>query len=97
MRMDDFPELTPEELEKLPGIKHYMERWAPFRELLTMIALPPRGVRGSRQNQRRARMLQAALHQYKVAGEGRCEIRRRRGHCSLCKVAVTYDKVGGSS
>jgi hypothetical protein len=73
-----------------PSISKYLENYGRMRDLLEIIELPARGRRGSRANQKRSRIVQAALHQLKVAGAGLCEIRRSRGRCSLCKVAVPF-------
>lgn len=75
-----------------PSIARYVENYGRMRDLLELVKLPARGPRGSRVNQRRARMVQAAVHQLKVAGAGFCEIRKRRGRCTLCKFPVVWEE-----
>ena len=79
------------DFELHPSIGKYMENYGRMRDLLAIVNLPARGPRGSRVNQQRARIVQAAVHQLKVAGAGLCEIKKRRGRCRLCKVIVPYD------
>jgi hypothetical protein len=76
--------------EDYAPIDKYVANYGRMRDLLELIELPARGPRGSRVNARRARIVQAAVHQLKVAGAGYCQIKRQRGHCSLCGIAVPY-------
>lgn len=73
-----------------PAIRRYVENYGRMRDMLEMLELPARGRRGSRVNHLRARIVQAAVHQLKVAGAGECWIRKARGRCTLCKVVLPW-------
>jgi hypothetical protein len=72
------------------SIGNYTQNYGRMCALLDLLDLPGRGPKGSRVNQQRARIVRAAQHQLKVASLGACEIKRRRGRCSICKVKVPY-------
>jgi hypothetical protein len=60
----------------------------PFFAIMRRVVLPPRGRAGSIVNQRRARIMQAALHQEKQRRYKVHKTEAERKRCRLCRIKV---------
>lgn len=74
------------------SFSRYAQGFAPYMDLMRSIVLPPRGKVGSRANKQRARILQAALHQFKYPHGVGCPLRKIKARYPLCRVKVTHAK-----
>jgi hypothetical protein len=71
------------------AVSMYVHRYAAYHAMLERLVLPPRGPRGSKQNQKRALTIQAAMHQLKVATAPKQWVNSHNTHrCKLCQVEV---------
>lgn len=76
------------------GQSKYLDGMRTSYDIYQRIVLPPRGRAGSRVNQTRSRLLQAALHQAKWGKGQLCDRKRKTGRCVLCATRVRLRPVG---